>query len=179
MNNYWDTNYRAGQGGHFTFHYEVTSAPSTNPADLSRMGWEAITPLEADTVTPQDKALNPTVATQAGGATQPSTVQVAGNFSMSLDGKQQSFLDVQDANVLLETWKPAEDGNGTILRFLDFGGTERTVTVRTPGLSLESVTQTDAVERGQTAVPMTGSNQFQFTIHPHEIVTLRVVEGSK
>ena len=27
MNNYWDTNYRAGQGGHFSFHYVITSAP--------------------------------------------------------------------------------------------------------------------------------------------------------
>jgi hypothetical protein len=35
------------------------------------------------------------------------------------------------------------------------------------------------VERGQTAVPMTGSDQFSFTIHPHEIVTLRLVQGSK
>jgi alpha-mannosidase len=179
MNNYWDTNYRAGQGGHFTFHYEVTSAPSTNAADLSRMGWEAITPLEADTVTPQDKALTPTTATSAGGTAQAPSMEAVGKFSMSLDGKQQSLLNVEDANVLLETWKPAEDGNGTILRFLDLGGTERRVAVRTPGLHLESVTQTDAVERGQTAVPMTGSDQFSFTIHPHEIVTLRLVQGSK
>lgn len=179
MNNYWDTNYRAGQGGHFTFHYEVTSAPSTDPADLSRMGWEAITPLEADTVTPQDKALTPTAQASVSGAVQASAAAPAGNFSMRLDRKQQSFLDVEDAHVLLETWKPAEDGNGTILRFLDFGGTERGVTVRTPALRLVSVTQTDAVERGQTAVPMTGNDQFSFTIHPHEIVTLRMVEGSK
>jgi hypothetical protein len=179
MNNYWDTNYRAGQGGHFTFHYEVTSAPSTNAADLSRMGWEAITPLEADTVTPQDKALTPTTATSAGGTAQAPSMEAVGKFSMSLDGKQQSLLNVEDANVLLETWKPAEDGNGTILRFLDLGGTERRVAVRTPGLHLESATQTDAVERGQTAVPMTGSDQFSFTIHPHEIVTLRLVQGSK
>jgi alpha-mannosidase len=179
MNNYWDTNYRAGQGGHFTFHYEVTSAPSTQAADLSRMGWEAITPLEADTVTPQDKALTPAASPAASGAAQASAVAAAQKFSMSLDGKQQSFLDVEDANVLLETWKPAEDGNGTILRFLDFGGTERTVTVRIPSLHLVSVIRTDAVERGQTAVPLAAPDQFSFTIHPHEIVTLRLVEGSK
>jgi hypothetical protein len=179
MNNYWDTNYRAGQGGHFTFHYEVTSAPSTQAADLSRMGWEAITPLEADTVTPQDKALTPAATTATSAAPQPSAAATTQKFSMSLDGKQQSFLDVEDANVLLETWKPAEDGNGTILRLLDFGGMERTVTVRIPSLHLASVTQTDAVERGQTAIPLSAPGQFSFNLHPHEIVTLRLVEGSK
>jgi alpha-mannosidase len=98
---------------------------------------------------------------------------------LSLDGKQASFVVVGDPNILLETWKPAEDGNGTILRFLDLGGEERTVTVRTPYLHLENVWQTDAVERGQTAVPVVGDNEFHFTVHPHEIVTMRVVELRK
>jgi alpha-mannosidase len=124
MNNYWFTNYRAGQGGHFRFRYLVTSAPSTDPIQLSRMGWEEMTPLETDEVTSQDKALN---------------------RQRPLDGKQGSFLDVQDPNVLLETWKTAEDGNGTILRFLDFGGTTRTVTVETQPLHIDEAWQTDAV----------------------------------
>ena len=36
--------------------------------------------------------------------------------------------------------------------------------------------QTDDVERGKTAVSMVNDNQFQYVIHPHEIVTLRVVQ---
>jgi hypothetical protein len=171
MNNYWDTNYRAGQGGHFSFHYVVTSAASTSASDLSRLGWEAITPLETDIVTSQDKAI--TLSAQS------SAAPLDTHSPLSLDGKQGSFLEIGDPNVLLETWKPAEDGNGTILRFLDFGGTERTVTVRTPYLHLDSVSQTDAVERGQAAVPLAGDDQFHFTIHPHEIVTIRIVEGHK
>ena len=59
MNNYWDTNYRAGQGGHFMFHYVLTSSTATSAPALSRLGWEEITPLEADIVTTQDKALSP------------------------------------------------------------------------------------------------------------------------
>jgi alpha-mannosidase len=93
-----------------------------------------------------------------------------------LDGMQGSFLEVGDANVLLETWKPAEDGNGTILRFVDLGGAERVVTARMPYLHLGRVSETDAVERGQTPVSMVDDNEFRFTIHPHEIVTIRVVE---
>jgi alpha-mannosidase len=154
MNNYWFTNYRAGQGGHFHFRYVVTSAPSTDATQLSRMGWEEMTPFETDEVTSQDKALD-----------QP----------RPLDGKQGSFLDVQDPSLLLETWKTAEDGNGTILRFLDFGGTSRTVAVQTPLLQIDEVWQTDAVERNGKRLSPADGGGFQFTIHPHEIVTIRLV----
>lgn len=154
MNNYWFTNYRAGQGGHFQFRYVVTSAPSTDATGLSRMGWEEMTPLETDEVTSQDKALN-----------QP----------RPLDGKEGSFLDVQDPGLLLETWKPAEDGNGTILRFLDLGGAVRDVKVHTPLLQIDQAWQTDAVERNGKALSLAGSDGFQFTVHPHEIVTVRLV----
>jgi len=177
MNNYWDTNYRAGQGGHFRFHYFVTSAASMSAAELSRMGWEEITPLEADAVTTQDKAISDSGSDTHKDALRPSAVPEAPACAQGLDGKQESFLDIKDANVLLETWKPAEDGNGTILRFLDFGGAERAVTVRFTCLHLDHAWQTDAVERGQTAVSMDGDHQFHFTIHPHEIVTIRAMEA--
>ncbi|MGH9587063.1 MAG: glycoside hydrolase family 38 C-terminal domain-containing protein, partial [Acidobacteriaceae bacterium] len=154
MNNYWDTNYAAGQGGHFRFRYVIKSAPSTDAAALSRMGWEEATPLEVDTVTTQDKALQ-----------QP----------RPLNGKQDSFLKVDDPDLLLETWKPAEDGKGTILRFLDLGGATRTVSVATPLIQIEKAWQTDAVERDQKALPLSGSQGFQFTVHPHELVTIRLV----
>lgn len=154
MNNYWDTNYRAAQGGHFQFRYVITSAPSINEAALSRMGWEAVTPLEHDIVTSQDKALN---------------------TPRALNGKQDSFLTVSDPDVLLSTWKPAEDGNGTILRFLNLDGTAHTVTVQTPLLQLEHVWQADAVERNQKPLPLEGTDGFQFTMPPHGIVTVRLL----
>lgn len=166
MNNYWDTNYRAAQGGHFIFRYVVTSADTTNAADLSRVGWEEATPLELDLITSQDKALPPAAAQAA-----------AGNMPANLDGKEASLLTVSDPKVLLETWKPAEDGNGTILRFVDLGGTERTVMVTSPLLHLASVTETDALERGQRPLPIDSAQTFHFTIHPHQIVTIRAVEA--
>ncbi len=154
MNNYWWTNFAAGQGGHFRFRYIVTSASSTNAAELSRWGWEEMTPLESDKVTNWDKASGP---------------------PPPLDGKQDSFLTAQDPDLLFETWKPAEDGHGTILRFLDLGGVTRTVTVQTPLLHLSQVLQTDAVERDKNPLPLLGTQGFQLTIHPHEIVTVRII----
>ncbi|MGC2512311.1 MAG: polysaccharide lyase family protein [Acidobacteriaceae bacterium] len=154
MNNYWDTNYRAGQGGLFRFRYVITSAPATDDAQLSHLGWEEMTPLEKDEITPQDKALdNPG----------------------PLDGKQASFLHADDPNLVLTTWKPAEDGHGTILRFLDLGGDTRTVNVETPSLPLQQVWLSNAVEKDQSQLTLSGPYQFQFTVRPHEIVTVRLI----
>jgi alpha-mannosidase len=155
MNNYWEDNYVGSQGGKFQFRYIVTSAPSTNEGQLSRMGWEEVTPLEFDEITREDKDKAP-------------------NQALLLDGAQGSFAQIGDANLLLETWKPAEDQNGTILRFLDLGGETRSVAIRLPAFRLVSAWQTDAVERDQGQLPVKDGHEFGFTIHPHEIVTVRI-----
>ncbi len=153
MNNYWHTNYRAAQGGDFRFRYVITSAPATDASALSRMGWEEETPLEEDEVRSQDKALD---------------------LPRPLDGKQGSFLTVGDPDLLLDTWKPSEDGNGTIVRLIDIGGKPRTADIGTPLLTFEKVMETDAVERNQKSLPLVGPHGFQVQIHPHEIVTVRL-----
>ena len=154
MNNYWYTSSRASQGGNFRFRYVITSAPSTDSSELSRMGWEEMTPLETNEVLAQDKALN---------------------TPRPLNGKRESFLEMSDPSLVLEAWKPAEDGNGTILRFLDLGGAARPVTIQTPLLRLKEAWQSDAVERNGNPLPLIGANGFQLTIHPREIVTVRIV----
>ncbi len=178
MNNYWDTNYRAEQGGHFHFHYVVTSAASIDAPRLSHMGWEAITPLETDIVTPQDKSR---ILPEHNGTLQyPAKAAQNGlaSYVEPLDGKQGSFISVEDPDLLLETWKAAENGRGTILRFLDLGGAERTVTVQNPLLRLSGAWKTDAVERDQTALPLVQDKGFKVVVHQYEIVTVRVAGTS-
>lgn len=154
MNNYWFTNYRAGQGEHFHFRYVITSAPSTDAPRLSRMGWEEMTPLEEDEITSQDKA-----------------VDTPGPLS----GNQASFLSINDKDIVLDTWKPAEDGDGTILRFIDLGGTTRTITVTEPLFDLRQVWKTNAVEQNPSPLSLNGDHTFQLVVHPHEIITVRVI----
>ena len=69
------------------------------------MGWEESTPLEQNQIRSQDKALD---------------------LPRPLNGNEASFLTIDDPNLLLNTWKPAEDDQGTILRFIDLGGEPRT-----------------------------------------------------
>ena len=154
MDNYWSTNYNAEQGGHVRLRYLVTSAPSTDAAALSRMGWEEATPLELDEVTRQDKAIPPPARTGI---------------------IEASYLNLDDPDLLVEDWKPAEDGNGTILRLLDLGGVTRKVNVQSPLLNIEQAIETDAVERNQQELHRIDPHAFEFTIHPHQIVTVRLI----
>ena len=176
MNNYWDTNYRAAQGGHFQFRYVITSDAATNGPALSHMGWEEMTPLEVDTVTSQDRAVSPPMNSPAQGAKNPAESQPVGASSRrTLDSKLAGFIDADDPDLLLETWKVAEDGNGIILRFLDLGDAERTVKVQVPLVDLKQAIQTDAVERDQTPLQLVGGHGFQFTVSKNQIVTIRIV----
>lgn len=154
MNNYWHTNYRAAQGGHFRFRYWVTSATRTNAVDLSRRGWEEMTPLEVTEVTKSDKAVE---------------------TRRALSGGSGTFLNIGDPALVLETWKPAEDGRGTILRLLDLGGAERTVRVEFPLNSVQHAWIADALERDQKEAPVAGAHTVEVPVHPHAIVTLRVL----
>jgi Alpha-mannosidase len=177
MNNYWNTNYRAGQGGHFRFHYVLTSSPSTDAPALSRLGWEEITPLEADIVSSQDRALSSSPESDQNGKVSNMIEEQmkASGVSCILDPKTDSFLNVDDPNVLFETWKPAEDGNGTILRFLNLGDDQQTMTVRVPFVHLDQAWQTSAVEKDEQKLALSGNHSFSFAIHPHEIASVRIV----
>jgi hypothetical protein len=152
MNNYYFTNYAAGQGGEFTFRYVLTSGKDLPPAYLSRLGREEMSPLEVDQITSQDKAIN---------------------SARPLDSNQVSFLHVRKPDVVLETWKMAEDGQGTILRFLEVAGKESAVEVQTPLLEVKSAWMSDALERKQEPLPVS-SHGFGFTVKPFQIVTVRL-----
>jgi len=152
MNNYYYTNYAAGQGGDFTFRYVLTSGNKLDPEFLSRLGREEMSPLEVDQITSQDKAIN---------------------SARPLDSARSSFLQVHPSGVVLETWKMAEDGAGTILRFLEISGKESRVEVRTPLLEVKSAWMSDALERKQGPLSVS-SHGFEFTAKPFQIVTVRL-----
>ena len=155
MNNYYFTNYAAGQGGDFTFRYALTSGSNLDPGYLSRLGREEMSPLEIDQITPQDKA---------------------NNSPRPLAAAQGSFLNVDQPGVVLVTWKKAEDGEGTVLRFLEVAGKPAEVNIETPLLEVKSAWMADALERKQGPLA-TSAHGFRFSAKPFQIVTVRV-EGA-
>ncbi|HEX8141165.1 MAG TPA: glycoside hydrolase family 38 C-terminal domain-containing protein [Pyrinomonadaceae bacterium] len=153
MNNYWNTNYVAAQGGEFTFRYVMTSARSLDQAALSRAGWEETTPLERTLVKGQDQ-------------TYPAR--------KSLPAARMSFLEVNDPAVVLSTWKQSEDGAGSVLRFIELGGRRANVLVNSPLLKASAAALAcNAVEECDRAIEG-GANGFSFTMGPRQIFTMKV-----
>jgi hypothetical protein len=152
MSNYWETNWPAGQGGDYTFRYAVTSGRNLSAGTLSRLGWEEMSPIEVNEIKSQDKAINP---------------------PRPLDSRESSFLQVDQPNVVLVTWKRAEDDQGTILRFVEVDGQRGTVGVNVPILDLQSGWICNAMEKNQQPLTVSG-HRLEFSIKPFEIVTIRV-----
>lgn len=152
MNNYWHTNYRAGQGGTFTFRYVMTSAEHLDPASLTRLGWEIMEAPAVDVVANQDKVGNPDEPLPAEGT---------------------SFLEINAPNVALVTWKLAEDGKGTILRLQETAGKASEFTVQLPHTNIHSANLCNAVEDNLHDLHVAG-NRIHLMIHPHEALTVRL-----
>lgn len=153
MNNYWHTNYRAGQGGTFTFRYVLTSAKDFDPSALSRLGWESMEAPALDAVINQDKAGSPDEPLPAEGT---------------------SFLQIDAPNIVLVTWKIAEDGKGTILRLLETAGQSTEVTVKLPHSNLQSASLCNSVEDYMRDLRVT-DHQIHLTFRPHEVLTVRLM----
>jgi alpha-mannosidase len=74
------------------------------------------------------------------------------------------------------TWKVAEDGAGTVLRFLEVAGKENAIEVQAPLLAVRAAWMSDALERKQEALSVS-AHAFRFEIKPYQIVTIRL-EGT-
>ncbi|MFL6256918.1 MAG: glycoside hydrolase family 38 C-terminal domain-containing protein [Pyrinomonadaceae bacterium] len=152
MNNYWNTNYVAAQGGEFTFRYVLTSARALDQTALARMGWEETTPLERTLVKSQDQ-------------TYPAR--------KTLPAAQSSFLNVDNPSVLLSAWKQSEDGAGTVMRFIELSGKRGGVAVGGSLLDTSAAVACNAVEECDRPVPG-GAGGLKFEIGPRQIFTLWV-----
>jgi alpha-mannosidase len=155
MNNYWHTNYRAGQGGDFVFRYAVTSSDQLDGSGLSQLAWEEMRPIELNYVVSQDKVGNP---------------------PRPLPAEGQGFVEIIDRNVALITWKKAEDENGMILRFQELSGKPSSTVVHFPHLNsgIESAQLCTGVEDDIQKLPVEG-NAVRLSFRPFEVLTLRII----
>jgi alpha-mannosidase len=83
-----------------------------------------------------------------------------------------SFIAVDQPNVVIETVKQAEDGNGVIVRLYE-SRRKRGEIVLTTNFALDKVWQTNLLEENETALTPEG-NRVRFLIKPYQIVTLRL-----
>jgi hypothetical protein len=96
MNNYWHTNYKAGQDGEHTFRFAITSRAKADNAASARFGEAVASPLTA--------------------------VVVGGNPSGPLPAGPTSLLSVAEPNVLVLGTKLADEESGLIVRLWELAG---------------------------------------------------------
>jgi len=153
LNNYWHTNFRRVQSGDFVFRYMLTSGRELAPGDLARIGRSAMTPLELGQLVGNDKFGNP---------------------ERPLTTSPTSFLGVDAANVTVENWKLAEDGDGTVVRLLETGGAATVAQLTLPLFRIERVWLANAAEENQEEVKV-NRHSVELDLKPHEALTLRIL----
>jgi alpha-mannosidase len=148
MSNYWGTNFPSSQGGDFSFRYSVVSGPTTDPAQLTRLGWDLMTPLEADPVGASDGTSN-------------------------LPSNAASLLYADNSNVVVTTWKLAEDSDGSIVRLEEIAGKTATVSIKSDFLRVEKAWRCNALEERETPLSaLDGGTKIE--LKPFEIATIRI-----
>jgi alpha-mannosidase len=107
MNNYWYTNFKASQGGLMRFRYALTTrAGGSDPVKSSLFGWENHTPLR--------------------------TAWIPGTDKGTLSGTSAYFFRVDKSQVILQSVKKPEEGEGLILRLREIAGKDTEVRVKSP-----------------------------------------------
>jgi len=152
MNNYWHTNFRRVQSGDYTFRFALTSGRDLSPAELARFGRAAMTPLEIGALVANDKFDDP---------------------GRPLPPDPHSFLEVDAPDVVVENWKAADDGNGTIVRLLETGGSSTNATLTFPLFNVGHAWLANAAEENLEPLAPSG-HSVSVGLKPHEIATVRI-----
>jgi alpha-mannosidase len=93
--------------------------------------------------------------------------------SQASDLQPISLLSAEPANIVVETIKGAEDGNGLIVRFYESQRKRGQARLHF-GFNLGSAWRTNLLEENQTALTPDGKT-LTLSVRPYEIVTLRLV----
>jgi alpha-mannosidase len=86
---------------------------------------------------------------------------------------EYSFASVQQENVVLTAVKKAEDASGLIFRAYEWAGKESKVELHVPP-GATGATVTNMMETPEGDLLARNQDEFEFPIHPYEILTIRV-----
>jgi alpha-mannosidase len=85
-----------------------------------------------------------------------------------------SLLTPSSPNVIIETVKRAEDGEGIIVRLYESQRTRRQVQLRV-GFKVQSAWETSLLEENETQLDV-DNDTIQLTLRPYQIMTIRLIE---
>jgi hypothetical protein len=132
-NNYWHTNYAAQQQGALTLRYRLSLLAPGDAAEPVRRGWGACDPLYLG----------------------PSYVNTVPGTLVARD----SALFIPDRSVLVVGAKPADDGEGMILKLLDVRGLTRSIGVWPAAYRFQLARRVNLVEQNGEALTVGGDRR--------------------
>ena len=133
MNNYWHTNYAASQGGACTFRFRISLLAPGDAAEPVRRGWAACEPLY----------VSPSYTNDTPGP---------------LIAKDRAVF-YADKGVMVVGAKPADDGEGVIVKLLDVTGQPHTVGMWPAGYAFKLARHTTLVEQNGDPIAVGGDGR--------------------
>lgn len=147
MNNYWFTNYLAGQGGEFEFRFALTSRDKADAAASARFGWAVSNPLLAAVAGPN-----------AGG---------------TLPAGSASLLAIDQPNVLVVGGKQADQGRALVVRLWEAAGQPATARLRLGSKPPKSAAACNLVEVVEKPLEI-GPDGILVPIRARGLATVRI-----
>jgi hypothetical protein len=152
MNNYWHTNYKAGQEGEFEFRYALTSGKTFSSSESARFGWQAAMPLGHAFISKGQEG--------------------------PVRESSESFCTVEPENVFVTALKAPDSGPGVILRLMETAGQEGTAELKLPLLGkIEKAELCTLIEEPLSELEVKGK-RIQVPFKGKAILTIRVVPES-
>lgn len=148
MNNYWHTNYAASQGGAATFRFRLSLLAPGDAAEPVRRGWAACDPLY----------LSPSYTNAIPGP---------------LISKDRALF-YADKNAMIVGAKPADDGDGVIVKLLDVAGQARAVGVWPAAYAFKLARRTNLVEQNGDALAVGADGRASIDVAAWGLGTLRL-----
>jgi alpha-mannosidase len=143
LNNYWETNFRASQPGFVQLRYAFTTHGAYDPAGLARQADQVLHP----------PLVHPVMTSQ--------------------QSRQGQFLEVQNPGVEVQYVKPAEDGQGMIVRLLNLSAQQVNAKLRFPGRDAVAGWLATTQEENTQSLQAHGS-VLTCPLIPRRITTIRV-----
>ncbi|HKC38718.1 MAG TPA: hypothetical protein VKC15_04180 [Gemmatimonadales bacterium] len=133
MNNYWHTNYAARQGGQFACRFRISLLAPGDVAEPVRRGWAACDPIY----------VSPAYETRVPGP---------------LISRDRALF-LADKGVLVVGAKPADDGEGAVVKLLDVSGQARSVGVWPAAYAFKQARRTNLVEMNGDGITVGGDGK--------------------
>lgn len=160
LHNHWPTNFRAAQGGRVVLRYRII--PHLDPFDPVFCHEMAMRARRAPVVVRQTAYAEPLRQDDRDGS----------NGALVVEG---SLLQLDSLTARVAAIKPAEDGQGLILRILELAGRETAFVLRTTEMTLREAWICSHLEENSQRQVVEDERCVRGCLGPHELRTLRLL----